>query len=108
MHFQCLSIGNIDLNRPTFGINNLLQINRMLISQKQKVQNNEVVLRHNTTVELTQTDLSCFLISCQMNGIEPDDFDAMMYDIMDHCVKGADELSWCELDKPLLFLHILH
>lgn len=67
--------------------------------QEQKAFYNE------TTIQLTQTDLSCFLISCQMTGIEPNDFETMMHTIVDLVIDGADEDS--QLKKPLLFLRML-
>ncbi|TXI14635.1 MAG: hypothetical protein E6Q66_05915 [Pedobacter sp.] len=71
----------------------------MLTSKKTQIASN------SRTIQLTQTDLSCFLISCQMTGIEPDDFEKMMYIIVDLVIDGADEDS--QLKKPLLFLRML-
>ena len=77
----------------------------MLTSREQKVQGTQDVLSNGTTAQLNQIRLSSFLISCQMTGIEPDDFETMMHIIVDLVIDGADEDS--QLKKPLLFLRMI-
>ena len=77
----------------------------MLIKKKQTKHS---MLPNETTNQLSSTDLSNFLDTCQTIGIEPNDFTMMIRTITDCVIDAADEYSPTrELKRPLLFLRTL-
>lgn len=75
----------------------------MLMSKKQKEQGTQAVLSKGTTAQLASADLSDFLKSCQTNGINPDDFGMIFYDIVGDVIRANE----CELKRSLLFLRMI-
>jgi hypothetical protein len=71
-------------------------------------QEMHTALLNGTQSQLSQSDLSSFLISCQIIGVGPDNFGIMIQTIADYVIDGTDDHETArELKRILLFLRML-